>query len=73
MFKKALELTRGILNENLKKRIIKSIIWSAVLYGSETLTIRKEDIKRLEAFEMRIWRRMERISWMEHRINEEIL
>jgi len=29
--------------------------------------MRKEDIKRLEAFEMWIWRRMERISWMEHR------
>ena len=35
--------------------------------------MRKEDIKRLEAFEMWIWRRMERISWMGHRTNEEIL
>jgi len=35
--------------------------------------MRKEDIKRIEAFEMWIWRRMERISWMEHRTNEEIL
>src|SRR6218665_2071333 len=38
-----------------------------------TWTMRKEDIKRLEAFEMWIWRRMERIRWMEHRTNEEIL
>jgi len=44
-----------------------------VLYGSETWTMKTEDIKRLEAFEMWIWRRMERISWMEHRTNEEIL
>src|SRR6218665_502739 len=49
------------------------MIWSVVLYGSETWSMRKEDIKRLEAFEMWIWRRMERISWMEHRANEEIL
>src|SRR6218665_3482232 len=28
---------------------------------------------RLEAFEMFIWRRLERINWMEHRTNEEIL
>src|SRR6218665_428316 len=52
---------------------MKSRIWSVVLYGSETWTMRKEDIKRLEAFEMWIWRRMERISWMEHRTIEEIL
>ena len=44
-----------------------------MLYGSEAWTIRKEDIKRLEVFEMWIWHRMERISWMEHRTNEEIL
>ncbi len=72
-FYKRKELLRGKLNKNLKKRIIKSMIWSVVLYGSETWTMRKEDIKRLEAFEMWIWRRMERISWMEHRTNEEIL
>jgi len=33
----------------------------------------KEDVKRIEAFEMWIWRRMERISWTEHRMNEEVL
>src|SRR6218665_3157014 len=49
------------------------MIWSVVLYGSETWTMRKEDLNRLEASEMWIWRRMERISWMEHRTNEEIL
>src|SRR6218665_2164844 len=48
------------------------MIWSVMLYGSEAWAIRKEDIKRLEVFEMWIWHRMERISWMEHRTNEEI-
>ena len=72
-FYKRKELLRGKLNKNLKKRIIKSIIWRVVLYGSETWTMRKKDIKRLEAFEMWIWRRMDRISWIEHRTNEEIL
>ena len=46
---------------------------SVVLYGSETWTMRKDDIRRLEAFEMWIWRRMKRVSWMEHKTNEEIL
>src|SRR6218665_2305375 len=48
------------------------MIRSVVLYGSKTWTMRKEDINRLEAFEMWIWRRMERISWMERRTNDEI-
>ena len=33
----------------------------------------KEDIKRLEAFKMWLWRRMEKISWTEHISNEEVL
>jgi hypothetical protein len=72
-FYKRKELLRGKLNRNLKKRMIKTLVWSVVLYGSETWTMRKEDVKRLEAFEMWIWRRMERLSWKEHKTNEEIL
>lgn len=44
-----------------------------MLYGSETWTMRKDDIKKIEAFEMWIWRRMEKISWTEHKTNEEVL
>ena len=29
-----------------------------------------EDITRLEAFEMKVWRRMKKISWTEHISNE---
>ena len=39
-------------------------------YCAETWTLRKEDITRLEAFEMRIWRRTEKIRWTEHISNE---
>jgi len=31
------------------------------------------DIRRLEAFEMWIWRRMEKISWLDKVTNEEVL
>jgi len=44
-----------------------------VLYGSETWTLQKEDIRRLEAFEMWIWRRMMKVSWTEHKTNKELL
>ena len=43
------------------------------MYGAETWTLRKADVKRLEACEMWFWRRMERISWTERRTNEDVL
>ena len=67
------ELMRGSLCKNVKKRLVKSLIWSVALYGAETWTLRKEDEKRLEAFEMWVWRRMEKVSWTEKKRNEEVL
>ena len=72
-FNKNNELLRGKLELSLKKRLIKTIIWSVVLYGSETWTMQKEDIKRLEAFEMWLWRRIMKVKWTEHKTNEEVL
>ena len=40
------------------------------MYCAEIRTMRKEDITILEAFEMKVWRRMEKISWTEHISNE---
>ena len=54
-------LTRGISRE-VKKRIIKTVVWSALFYGSETWSLKAEDIRRIEAFEMWVWRRMEKVS-----------
>src|SRR6218665_3710917 len=64
---------KGGLNRDIKKRMVKALIRSVTLYGAETRTMRKGHIKRIEAFEMWIWRRMERISWTEHRTNEKVL
>src|SRR6218665_1156921 len=52
--------------------MVKTLIWSVTLYCAETLTLRKEDITRLEAFEMWIWHRMQ-ISWTKDMSNEEVL
>ena len=43
----------------MKKQIIKSVVWSVALYGSETWTMRKKEVERIQAFEMWIWRKME--------------
>jgi len=43
------------------------------LYGSETWTINKRQKDMLETFEMWCWRKMQRISWIDRRLNEDIL
>ena len=34
-----------------------------MLYGAETWTLRRNEQKQLEAFEMWIWRRLESVKW----------
>jgi hypothetical protein len=61
------------INMGLKKRIIRSTVWSVMLYGAETWTLTQADRKRIEAFEMWVWRRMLKISWTQKISNEEVL
>ena len=63
---------RGSFSLHLKKRMVKVFVWSVALYGSKT-NIQIEYIRRLEAFEIWIWRRMMKVPWTEHKTNEEIL
>jgi len=51
------------MNLDLRKRLVKFLVWSVALYAAEPWTISKTDMKRIEAFEMWIWRKMEKISW----------
>ena len=61
------------LDLKLRKKLVKCYIWSRVLYGAETWTIRAVDQKHLECFEMWCWSRMENISLTDHVRNEEEL
>ena len=64
-------LTRSI-RVDLRKRLVKTLVWPVVLYGCETQTMRKEEIHCLNAFEMWLWRRMGRVSWMDKKANEQV-
>ena len=66
-------LFTNTLDLKLRKKLVKCYIWSRALYGAETGTLRAVDKKQLESFEMRCWRRMEKISWTDHVRNEEVL
>uniref|UniRef100_A0A8D8RFD8 Craniofacial development protein 2 n=1 Tax=Cacopsylla melanoneura TaxID=428564 RepID=A0A8D8RFD8_9HEMI len=61
------------MNIELRKQLIKSLVWSVALYGSETWTVNERDKKRIEAFEMWCWRRMMKIKWTERMNNERVL
>jgi hypothetical protein len=57
----------------LRKKLVKCYIWSVAVYGADTWMLRAVDHKHLESFEMWCWRRMHKISWTDHKRNEEVL
>ncbi|KAI5728729.1 hypothetical protein M8J77_020289 [Diaphorina citri] len=61
------------INLNLRKQLIKTLVWSIALYGSETWVIGERERKKIEAFEMWSWRRMMKIKWTERMSNERVL
>ena len=49
------------------------IVWSVVMYGCESWTLRKNEETRLEAFEMKGLRKIMRVSWTAKKTNEWVL
>ena len=82
---KRIEIARGAFNSMLKsitarhismktiKRMIKSHVWSTLLYGCETWTIKTRNMTKLQSFEMWAYRKIMKISWREKKTNEEVL
>jgi hypothetical protein len=69
-FNKKIALFTSKMDLELRKKLIKCYIWSITSYGDETVTLRAVDQKHLGSFEMWCWRRMEKISWIDHVRNE---
>ena len=61
------------MEKELRKRLEKCFVLSVVLYGAETRTLRRNGQKQLEAFEMWVWRRMERVKWTDKMKNAVVL
>ena len=72
-FNKKRALFTSTLDFELRKKLVRCSIWSIALYGAETWTLRAVDQKHLESFDMWCWRRMEKISWIDHERNEDVL
>ena len=61
------------IESNTKIRIIKTYVWSVLLYGSECWKINKECERRIAASEMWFYRRMLNIKWQDRISNQQVL
>ena len=56
-----------------KIHLVKATIFSVVMYGRESWTIKKAECQRIDAFELWCWRRLFRVPWTARRSNQFIL
>ena len=56
-----------------KVRIVKAMVFPAVMYGCESWTIKKAEHQRIDAFKLWYWRRLFRVPWTARRSKQSIL
>ena len=56
-----------------KVYLVKAIVFTVVMYGCKSWTIKKAEHRRIDAFELWCWRRLLRIPWTARRSNQSIL
>ena len=56
-----------------KVRLVKAMVFPVVLYGCESWTVKKVELRRIDAFELWCWRRLLRVPWTARRSKQSIL
>ena len=56
-----------------KVHLVKDMVFPVVMYGCESWTVKKAEHQRIEAFELRCWRRLLRVPWTARGSNQSIL
>ena len=56
-----------------KVHLVKAMVFSVVMYGCESWTIKNAEPQRIDAFALWYWRRLLRVSWTARRSNHSIL
>ena len=56
-----------------KVHLVKAMVFPIVTYGCESLTMKKTECRRIDAFELWCWRRLLRVPWTARRSNQSIL
>ena len=52
---------------------LKAMVFSVVMYGCESWTVKKAEHRRIDAFELQFWRRLLQVPWTARRSNQSIL
>ena len=53
--------------------LVKAMVFSVVMHGCESWSIKKAECQRIDAFELWCWRRLLRVLWTARRSNQSIL
>ena len=56
-----------------KVRLVKAMVLPVVMYGCEIWTVKKDECRRIDVFELWCWRRPLRVPWTARRSNQSIL
>ena len=56
-----------------KVRLVKAMVFPVVMYGCESWTGKKAECQRIDAFELRCWRKLLRVPWTARKSNQSIL
>ena len=56
-----------------KVHLVKAMVFSVVIHGCKSCTIKKAECRRIDAFELWCWRRLLRVPWTARRSNQSIL
>ena len=56
-----------------KVHLVKAMVFSVVMYGCESWTVKKVECRRIDAFALWCWRRLLRVPWTARRSNQSIL
>ena len=55
-----------------KVRLVKAMVFPAVMYGCKSWTVKKAECRRIDAFELWCWRIFLRVPWPTNRTNQSI-
>ena len=56
-----------------KVRLVKAMVFTVVMYGCVSWTIKKAELQRFDAFELWCWRRLLRVPSITKRSNQSVL
>ena len=56
-----------------KVHLVEAMVFSVVMFGCESWTIKKAECRRIDAFELWCWRRLLRVPWTARRSNQSFL